>query len=126
MSFWAQKRKTGERICCLLGAQNSQYLFRMLLGARPTQLEELSQRGSTLTCSPSLFSLCKGQIMVPDSAKDPLLPHPLCRGLGGRAEPHPEGQQCRQPTAQAPSASLFSLVSTFLICSRDRHLKYHP
>lgn len=58
MSFWAQKRKSGEGICCLLGAQNSQYLFRMLLGARPAQLEELSRRGSTLTGSPqSVFSL---------------------------------------------------------------------
>lgn len=28
--------------------------------------------------------------MVPESAKDPLLLHSLCRGLGGGAEPHLE------------------------------------
>lgn len=56
MSFWAQKRKGGEEICCLLGAQNSQYLFRMLRGVQPIQLEGLPQRGSALTFSPQSVS----------------------------------------------------------------------
>lgn len=59
-------------------------------GSRPraagaTELAQSGPRAQTgHLCSPACVLFRKGQIMVPESAKDPLLPQPpRCRGLGG-------------------------------------------
>lgn len=62
---------------------------------------------------PSLFSLCKGQTMVPESAKDPLLISSPLQGLGGvlsRATCR-AGERLRPALLAPPSASSSSSSS---------------
>jgi hypothetical protein len=79
---------------------------------------------------PSLFSLCKGQTMVPESAKDPLLISSPLQGLGGvlsratcrageRLRPQPHLPPPLLPLPPPPTSHL-SLLS-----SRTRDLKCH-
>lgn len=98
------------------GSSRLKRLLRCALGSVPAPTH------------PSLFSLCKGQTMVPESAKDPLLISSPLQGLGGvlsRAMCR-AGEWLRPALPPPPSASSSSSSSHLsLLSSRTRDLKCH-
>lgn len=86
---WVPKRPAERRGRGFVASWKPRSYGFLLGSSRPEEVSQSWALYSVLApAHPSLFSLYKGQIMVPESAKDSLLISPLCRGLGGTEQSH--------------------------------------